>query len=454
MNELPAFFLDRMKKLLEQEFPAFLESYQQSSAHGLRLNLLKITPEKFRQISPFSLQPIPWVSEGFYYPEQEQPGKHPYHAAGLYYIQEPSAMAAVHVLSPQPGERVLDLCAAPGGKATQVAAALQGQGLLVANEPHPVRVKALAENIERFGIRNAIITNATPQQLAKRLPAYFDRVLVDAPCSGEGMFRKNPEARLQWSPTTVIQCARRQAEILDCASSMLRPGGTLVYSTCTFAPEENEQTVSAFLQRHPDFQLVPIPLANGFSPGRADWAPKGPPLSRTIRLWPHCVRGEGHFIALMQKTGGEVKKVKPIKGSVPNEMLQAFQSFAAEHVQGLWAGEYWACGEQIYLLPEHTPDLSGIRVVRAGLHLGTYRKKRFIPSHSLALALSSHQFSRVVDFPPDADVVYQYLRGHAIPYHSEKGWTLITVHGYPLGFAKQAGGQLKNHYPKGLRILY
>ncbi|GIM47142.1 methylase [Collibacillus ludicampi] len=453
MIELPELFLKRMKQLLEVEFDPFLQIYSKPRVHGLRVNTLKVTVEDFLHFNPFHLTPVPWTNEGFYYEETDQPGKHVYHAAGLYYIQEPSAMAVASVLSPIPGERVLDLCAAPGGKATQIATYLQGRGLLVANEPHPVRVKALAENLERFGVKNALITNEMPNQLAKRFPSFFDRVLVDAPCSGEGMFRKDPEACAMWSMETIEQCAIRQAEILDAAAKMLRVGGKLVYSTCTFAPEENEQTIADFLERHPDFRLLTIPDLNGFSPGHEEWAQNNKfKLSQTIRLWPHKIRGEGHFIALLEKIDGEDRKIKSVTPRVPSDVIQAYLSFTQENLKEPITGTYMLFGDHLYLTMDQLPDLSGIKVIRPGLHLGTRKKNRFEPSHSLALALEAKHALRTIDFSPDSAEVFAYLRGETIPRQGEDGWTLVTVDGFPLGFGKQTGSLLKNHYPKGLRI--
>ncbi|TGV24161.1 RsmB/NOP family class I SAM-dependent RNA methyltransferase, partial [Mesorhizobium sp. M00.F.Ca.ET.186.01.1.1] len=293
-QNLPGLFTERMKNLLNQEFAAFLASYDQPVTHGLRVNPLKVAREQFLSRSPFTLEPVSWCVNGFRYQDQERPGKHPYHAAGLYYLQEPSAMSAAEALDAQPGERILDLCAAPGGKSTQLAAGLNGQGLLVANEIHPVRVKALAENLERCGVKNAVVTNETPEKLQERFPQFFDKILVDAPCSGEGMFRKLPEAIEDWSPDKVTECHLMQQDILDAASAMLKPGGTLVYSTCTFAPLENEQSLVDFLTRHPEFTVVELPEPEWFAPGQPDWAnPRCEPLGKTARLWPHLLQGEG-----------------------------------------------------------------------------------------------------------------------------------------------------------------
>lgn len=287
---LPQEFLQRMARQLGPELEAFLASYDRPRAVGLRLNPLKApAPPSL----PFALEPVPWAENGFWYPPEERPGLHPWHEAGLYYLQEPSAMAPAELLAPETGMRVLDLCAAPGGKATQLAAKLQGRGLLVCNEYNSKRAAVLSQNIERMAVANALVLNETPQHLAQRLPGWFHRVLVDAPCSGEGMFRKEAAALADWSPALVDMCARRQGEILDAAAALVAPGGRLVYSTCTFSPQENEWAVAAFLRRHPEFSIVPV---DGFSPG-------GPEAPGTVRLWPYKLRGEGHYAALLEKPG-------------------------------------------------------------------------------------------------------------------------------------------------------
>ena len=300
---LPDLFCEKMKTLLGAEFDAFLSSLDRPRAVALRLNPLKCStprgsasqglpalPEKVCEA--FHLTPVPWARDGYNYDPAARPGLHPYHAAGVYYLQEASAMAPAGLLDAQPGERVLDLCAAPGGKSTQIAASMDGRGLLVCNEIHPKRAAILSSNIERMGVANALVLNEHPSRIAERFPAYFDRVLVDAPCSGEGMFRKHDAASNDWSFETVSMCAARQAEILDCAARTLRPGGRLVYSTCTFSPEENEQTVAAFLRRNPSFEIEALP-APWFAPGRPEWADGNDALTRTFRLWPHQLLGEG-----------------------------------------------------------------------------------------------------------------------------------------------------------------
>ena len=305
---IPEQFTLRMRRLLGEDYDAFSASFSRPRAVGLRLNPLKGT--SLPDLSAFSLAPVPWEPCGYYYDPETRPGKSAYHEAGLYYLQEASAMAPAALLDPKPGERVLDLCAAPGGKSTQLAGKMQGRGLLVCNEINSKRAKILASNIERLGIANALVLNEHPQRLEPRFKGYFDKILVDAPCSGEGMFRKEEAAVTDWSEETVFMCARRQAEILHSASVMLRPGGRLVYSTCTFSPEENEGSVSEFLHTHPDFSIEAVD-APWFSPGRPDWIEHPVPgLEKTFRLWPHRLLGEGHYCAVLRKAGdGEGAKL-------------------------------------------------------------------------------------------------------------------------------------------------
>jgi NOL1/NOP2/sun family putative RNA methylase len=464
--QLPPAFEERMKTLLEGEYEAFAQSYERPPLHGLRVNSLKIDPGRFLEMSPFSLTPIPWCRAGFYYPEGERPGKHPYHAAGLYYLQEPSAMSVAEVAEAEPGETVLDLCAAPGGKTTQLAAALRGEGLLVANEIHPARVKALSENVERLGIRNAVVTNETPEKLAERFPQYFDRIVVDAPCSGEGMFRKLPEALDDWSVDKVKECHLMQLDILESAARMLKPGGILVYSTCTFAPLENEQSIVQFLEHHPEFELIPLPHPEHFSPGVPEWAePARKELTQTARLWPHRLAGEGHYVAKLRKspdaepmTPMSPRKEKRGKAGTPGrkEALAVWRAFADENLPAFAKrlqdeAAFLLFGEQLYYTPAPGVDWDGLKVVRTGLHLGTVKKNRFEPSHALALAVNPDDVLRTADFSSGDPDLLRYLRGESLYRDGSSGWTLFTVDGFSLGWGKQSDGQLKNHYPKGLR---
>lgn len=484
---LPEKFLERMQNMLGEEYPAFLESLSGKRYRALRLNLLKTRIQEGKEKLPFTLSPVPWTKNGFYYEEEEQPGKHPYHEAGLYYIQEPSAMAPVPCLmeerasaatiperqeghvsaaaiperqeEPATPGRVLDLCAAPGGKSTQIAEYMRGHGMLITNEIHPQRAKILSENIERMGISNAIVLNETPESLSKRFIAFFDRILVDAPCSGEGMFRKNDNAGEEWSEENVALCAERQDGILDCAATMLKPGGRLVYSTCTFAPAEDEGSVSRFLETHPDFCL-----------------------EKEERLMPHKIKGEGHFLAVLHREGGQLSSAATAgtEKSLTLKDCREFLDFAKEALtipaEELTEGKILLrFGEQLYLAPAETPSLRGLKVLRPGLHLGTVKKNRFEPSHALALFLKKEQVVNGINLAGDGTAVRKYLEGQTLTIGAgcdvemahiitrgrmaaeqadvslPKGWCLVCVDGYSLGWGKAAGAILKNHYPKGLR---
>jgi len=452
---LPQTFQEKMKNLLQEEYDAFIRSYEEEKNQGLRINTLKISIDEFLQMNPFTTEKIPWVKEGYFYPGNERPGKHPYHEAGLYYIQEPSAMAVGEFVDPKPGEIILDLCAAPGGKTTHLASKMDGEGLLVSNEIHPQRAKILSQNVERMGIKNAIVTNETPERLAARFRGFFDRILVDAPCSGEGMFRKDEEARLHWSPENVALCASRQDGILDHAQSMLKPGGRLVYSTCTFSPEENEGTISRFLEKYPHFEIEQVEVYEGFNHGRADWVENAAPnIERTIRIWPHRVKGEGHYIAVLKKNDGEEPpRFKYAKQKLDPKMLKAYQQFAGETLNISPSGYFIAFNDQLYVLPKEVPSLEKLKVLRPGLHLGTFKKNRFEPSHALALALSKEEAKNVMDLSAGSDEIIAYLKGEVLQANGSKGWHLITVDGYSIGWGKLAGNMMKNHYPKGLRWM-
>ena len=497
---LPEKFLERMQGMLGQEYEAFLEALGQEKYQALRLNPLKVradgrsaaqvlgvaalggsegegreVPDGAGEKGAFGgfahLTRVPWTEEGYYYEPGDQPGKHPYHDGGLYYIQEPSAMAPVELLGVRPGQRVLDLCAAPGGKSTQIGAKLQGQGILICNEIHSARAKILSENIERMGICNACVTNESPERLADFFPEYFDRILVDAPCSGEGMFRKNEAACEEWSPENVALCAERQDGILDCAARMLRPGGRLVYSTCTFAPEEDEGSVERFLGRHEDFSLLPTDLL--LSVEQEELSREDIRLTGILRLWPHRVKGEGHFAAVLRKEGGLPNRCLrqavngTVKGLSERELkeLAEFDKFCGETLRfpacqraswgrAVGVGEeavYIRFGDHLYLVPAQMPCLNGLRVLRPGLQVGELKKNRFEPSHALALALAPEYAVHIYDMPSDEGAVRDYLRGGTFSAQGDKGWYLICADGFGIGWGKLAGGIMKNHYPKGLR---
>ncbi len=457
---LPIEFENKMKAFLGNEWDDFLYSYDNNRFQALRFNTLKVqSPEErmriLKTLKISSDKKVSWANEAYYFDENVRPGKHPYHEMGLYYIQEPSAMSAAALLAPKPGMRVLDLCAAPGGKSTQLATYLGDSGLLVSNEINTQRSRILSQNIERMGIKNAIVTNEDSFVLASHFPGFFNAIQVDAPCSGEGMFRKLPEAIEQWSVENVAICAARQKEILDNAAVMLKPGGVIVYSTCTFSKEENEDVIEYFLERHTDFTLEEME-----------------------RFWPHKVDGEGHFVAKLVRRGSvdtgfksdrQTKKIKnnknrknETKSALTKENMKLLSEFLDETISDDMAAliknsRLVMFGEQLYRLPDMEVDIKGLKVQRAGLHIGEFKKQRFEPSHSLALALKLSEAKNVVKLTCDNPQTIGFFNGQSVMLSDEqaaeckKGWALVCVDGYPAGWGKVNGTQVKNHYPKGLR---
>ena len=456
MNTLPEAYIAQMKRLLgEAGFFAYEQSLSQPVTRALRVNLL-LRPDGSLPCPVEGVgEAVPWAKGCCFVEGDARPGLSPLHEGGLFYLQEPSALSAVSVLAPQPGERVLDLCAAPGGKSTQIAGLMQGRGLLVCNEPVPSRAQILSRNVERMGVRNAIVTSAMPAQLAPRFPAFFDRILVDAPCSGEGMFRRQPEARDEWSAGSPRGCADRQLEILEAAAKMLAPGGALVYSTCTFNDTENEGVLARFTAAHPEFALEAFELP-GLPSGSRGY----------VHLYPHEIRGEGHFVSLLRKApdapgapeneekprravkpargrGEQAKKAQQPAIAVPEDVLAPGVSFDRLH----------AAGDSLWALPEGLDDLSrldGLRVLRTGLLLAHAEGRRAEPDHALAMALTPCEAARTAELDEAQALAYQ--AGEALPLGElPPGYTLLTHCGVSLGFGKQAGGVMKNHYPKGLR---
>ena len=479
---LPIEFEKKMKAFLGNEWEEFLYSYDNNRFQALRFNTLKVGKNKSVEEEIAGImdklcipmdKKVTWANDAYYYDEEKRPGKHPYHEMGLYYIQEPSAMSAAALLAPKPGMRVLDLCAAPGGKSTQLATYLGDSGLLVSNEINTQRSRILSQNIERMGIKNAIVTNEDSFVLASHFPSFFNAIQVDAPCSGEGMFRKLPEAVEQWSTENVAICAERQKEILDNAATMLKAGGTIVYSTCTFSQEENEDVIEYFLERHPDFTLEEME-----------------------RFWPHKVDGEGHFVAKLVRRGSvnefdvdyevceencnkvedtglkddrKTKKNKnnknrknETKPALTKENMKLLSEFLDETVSedmAAWIknARLVMFGEQLYRLPDMEVDIKGLKVQRAGLHIGEFKKQRFEPSHSLALALKQSDAQNVVKLTCDDPQTTGFFNGQSVMLSDgqaaecKKGWALVCVDGYPAGWGKVNGAQVKNHYPKGLR---
>ena len=458
--KLPIEFVTKMQNLMgEQEFELYLQSYKKPRFYGLRVNTLKISVEDFLKISPFKLTPVPWTKDGFYYEEGESPGKHPYYYAGLYYIQEPSAMLPGAVIGVQPGEKVLDLCAAPGGKTVQMAAQMNNQGLIVANDINSDRVKALVKNIELSGIKNAIVLNESPDRLAKNFEGYFDRIMVDAPCSGEGMFRKDEDAIKSWENYKCEKCCTMQWDILTQVDTMLKQGGVIVYSTCTFSPEEDELMIERFLDSHPEYEILEIPKIGGIEGGRTDWSNGKYDFGKAARLWPHKLNGEGHFAIKLRKKDRDGKdgfvKSQDFSGKLasPDE-FPALKQFIADNLNISIEGNTFIKGNNIYNLPKSLPNLDRLKVAKFGWYLGEIGPKGFIPSHSFGISLKMQEIKNCINFTSNDTQLNSYLKGETIIESGPKGYIAICVDGYVLGWVKQTGDMLKNLYPKGWRKMY
>ena len=434
MAALPEKFMENMKKQLpENEWEAFFACYEKKPFKGVRLNPLKGGRYALKPFLPFLGAPIPWEENGFY-TDEEKLGGNPFHFAGAFYSQEPSAMSAAPLLEVKGGERVLDLCSAPGGKGTQLACAMQGKGIIVLNEPISSRAKILSQNVERMGIKNAVVLNEYPESLAAKFQGYFDKILVDAPCSGEGMFRKNAEEALgEWSEENIELCAKRQKGILDSATKMLSVGGRLVYSTCTFATAEDEGQVRDYLSAHPEMHLI-----------------------KQEKLYPHKVDGEGHFVALFEKTERAEDwetRLKEAKRSVTSGGEKAYREFEKAFFKEKFAFRLHEVNGILYELPEEVFDWKGMQVLRVGVRLGEVKNGRFEPSHSLAICASAKECKNVVELAADDERLEKYLRGETFECDIPNGWCLVCVHGLPVGLGKAVSGTVKNHLPKGLRKL-
>lgn len=423
--KLPEKFCERMKNELKNEYEDFIKSYNQPPFIALRVNTLKINTDEFKTLVDFCGENVPWCPTGFYYDGKK--GNHPSSISGLFYSQEPSAMIAAELAEIKSGDKVLDLCAAPGGKSTQLAAKLCGSGLLVSNEVNAGRAKILCENIERMGIKNAVVTNMYPDKMEKHFPVFFDKIVVDAPCSGEGMFRKDDIAVQEWSTEHTKSCAERQLLILDSAYKMLSPGGRLVYSTCTFSREENEEAAQKFAEKYNDISLIGM-----------------------HRLMPHKIKGEGHFSAVFEKSGDAMSQKHSQPLPAKKEMVQAYRTFEKENLNTELQGVFVSFGEFLYLMPEEMISLDKIKCIRPGIQLGEIRKGRFIPAHHLCMALKKEEFKRNIALTDEETA--SYLRGETISSYGEKGYGAALYQGkFPLGWYKLSEGQAKNHYPKHLR---
>ena len=482
---LPKQFEDRMKKLLGDEYQEYLQCYHKPHYGGIRVNTLKISPKEFEHLCPFSLKKIPWIYNGYYYDIDEQPSRHPFYYAGLYYIQEPSAMTPASLLPIEPGDMVMDLCAAPGGKSTELGAKLKGQGMLVSNDISNSRAKALLKNIEMHGIKNALVLSEAPNKLAEYFPETFDKILVDAPCSGEGMFRKSNSIIKNWEQTGVEYYSTLQKDIIINAAKMLKPGGRMLYSTCTFSPEENEGTIAYLLDKCPDMHVIEgLPSEKererlglsyeGFDSGKPQWVSGPEELKNCIRLWPHKIEGEGHFMALLRKDSTEEAlqlntsfheghKVKSINyhNKTINSLSQEAKEFLSnilpfEKLNDLTSqGRILIQNERVYLVPELYNEMQGLRTLRQGLLLGEMKNKRFQPSQALASALESSDYGSVINLSSKDTKSISYLKCETLSLdtNNPNGWQLVTVDGYPLGWGKLNNSTLKNMYQPGWRWM-
>lgn len=441
--QLPKKFAERMSLMLKDEYDLFFKALEETPIYrGMRINTLKNGASELILNEFPDLERISWCKNGYYVDKESISGKHPYHVGGLVYFQEPSAMSTVEALDIKKGDYVLDLCAAPGGKTTHAAEKLSGTGLLMANEIVTKRSLILAENVQRMGIKNCIVTNESPERLADKYKSFFDKIIVDAPCSGEGMFRKEPQAVEEWSEEHTKSCAIRQKNILTSAFSMLKKGGKLAYSTCTFAPCENEGVVEWVLKSFDNVKLCNISL-DGMSDGRSEYINSELCLDSTKRIFPHISKGEGHFVAVFEKTNGHESCYNK---SYKCSGVEDFLKFAKDNLNCDFFGNYINFGDKLYLLPESI-DIDKIKVQSAGLFLGTLKKGRFEPSHALCLSLSKNDFKRIYELE-DAE---KYFGGETFPC-DENGWTGVIYNGFPIGWGKASCGILKNHFPKYLRF--
>lgn len=453
MQNLPDIFLEEMKSLLKDDFEIFLETYNEPKHSGLRANLLKLSSEELKNILDnnildLELTPVPWCFSGFYFNSEERPAKNPYYNAGLYYIQEPSAMSAVELLNIKEGMKVLDLCSAPGGKTTQIASKLKNTGLVVSNDISNQRIKAVLKNIEIQGISNALITNDSPEKLSKVFFEYFDRVLIDVPCSGEGMFRKDSDLIKTYIPSREAN-PQMQKNIIKEAAKMLKPEGLLMYSTCTFNLEENEHQIMEFLSENPSFKPVKLIPKHGFSEGFE--------LTESNRLFPHKLKGEGHFLCLLQKNASSnndnINKNSNIKYTPKNKLPKEYLEFETNELNISIDGNFVVENGRIYKELDLAVNLKGIKVVRNGLYIGEVKGKSFIPSSAFIMALKQEDFKHTISLNVNDENLIKYLKCETIFVEEKNGFFIICVDKYPLGYGKVQNGTLKNYYNKNWRIL-
>lgn len=463
MIKLPEKFENKMKELLQDEYDDYLQCYDEPRYYGLRVNTNKISVEDFLKIAPWPLTPVPWIPNGFYYDgDKIQPSKHPYYFAGLYYLQEPSAMTPASRIPVEPGERVLDVCAAPGGKATELGAKLKGEGVLIANDISNSRARGLLKNLELFGIGNMMVISEEPGKLVEYFPEYFDKILIDAPCSGEGMFRKDKKMVKAWEEHGPEFFSKLQRSIITQAAAMLKPGGMILYSTCTFDPLENEKTVEYLLETCPEFKICDMEGYEGFCEGIPKYVENhSEEYRKTVRIFPHKMQGEGHYLALVKKGDDNTerkneKTAKPKSGA--KKLPEELEQFLKELAWDVDKSRLDIREERVYYMPENLPMLKGVRFLRSGLLLGEVKKNRFEPSQALAMCLKKDEYPRILDLPVSDDRVIKYLKGETldvedITSRKEKGWYLVCVDGYPLGFGKLANQTLKNKYLPGWRWM-
>ena len=455
---LPEAFLAEMRELLGAEFDQYIKSYDEEWKPGLRVNTLKLSPESFKEVFPWKLEPVSWTENGFYYDAQERPSRHPAYYAGLYYLQEPSAMTPAAMLPVEPGDKVLDVCAAPGGKSTELASKLKGRGMLVSNDISYSRARALLKNLELAGAANICVTSEAPEKLAGVWPEFFDKILVDAPCSGEGMFRRDEDMVKDWNEKGPEYYVPIQRQILSQAAAMLRPGGYMLYSTCTFSVEEDEENVAYVLEEFPQMQLCCLDL------DKVPGACGGFGLSGCMRLFPHRLKGEAHFLALMRKKGGDdggKEILPPMDSGTAGKRVRAVEKEKELDAFLRQSGAEWDYGrivihqDNAYYLPEGLAWNLPLRFLRTGLFLGELKKGRFEPSQALAMSMKAGQFPNTVSFPGGDSRVLRYLKGETISLEGDegpvKGWCLAAMEGFPLGWAKGTGMSLKNKYYPGWR---
>lgn len=456
---LPKEYLERMNSLLGDEaYNLFLASFDAPKYQGLRINTLKTSAEDLEKLNVIDCsKKVPWCSVGYYYSDEEgkRPTKNPFYYAGLYYIQEPSAMAPATILDIEPGDKVLDLCAAPGGKSTMLGTKLKGDGILVSNDISVSRTKALLKNIELFGIKNAVVTSEAPAKLQKYFKHYFDKILIDAPCSGEGMFRKDMSMIKNYDENSVQTYGDIQREIMPLAISMLKPGGLLLYSTCTFSPYENEGTIQAILDEYPDMEIVAFDKYKDFGDGFPESVHGHPSLKDTARLWPHKLEGEGHYVALLKKGEQDIKPNTFKRATLSKEAkeLKDFKEFEKTVLTTKIDGILELTADKLYVIPEDLPNLKGLRLIRQGWLLGEVKKNRFEPSQAFAMGLRKNDVKNTLELDSEDPRVIKYLKGETIECDKEQpsGWTLVCIDGYPLGWGKCQKGKVKNKYYKGWR---